>query len=148
MLLISNIFRLKSKPKQKPFLTTRVTCYCIGHVAQLGQSAGLLTSWSRVRIPSCPYQMRSILTEKPERKLTVENVRIDYHVKFPLAVLLTSILTIPWVLVTLSPELPTLPSLFLLAVCAVANLAISLIIVFQWSGSAIDKIAKRVFFNN
>lgn len=92
--------------------------------------------------------MRSILTEKPERNLTVENVRIDYHIKFPLAFLLTVLTTVPWVLVSISPRVPILTSLFLLSACVVANLAISLIIVFHWCGSAIDKIAKKFFLNS
>lgn len=89
--------------------------------------------------------MRSLITEVPDRELSVENIRIDYYAKLPLSTLLTLLLSIPWIPVVFSGSIPYPASLILVSVTSFVNLLISTIIVYQWLGGPIDKIARNVY---
>lgn len=91
--------------------------------------------------------MRSLITSKPDRDLTTENVHIDYHIKFPLSVILALVLSIPWLIVA-TGDIPTIASIILVSVNLFANLIISMIIVFQWLGDPIDNISKSLYYEN
>lgn len=86
--------------------------------------------------------MWEIITERPDRNLSVRNVHIDYYVKFPLSAVLALVISIPW-LVVATGDIPVIAAIILVLVNLFANLVISIIVVFQWFGSLIDDICKK-----
>lgn len=84
-----------------------------------------------------------MITNRPDRDLTVENVHADYHVKYPLSVITALVLTTPWIVGALTNGL-MIYHLVLIPIMFAAHLLISVIVMLHWVGGFIYNLYQRV----